>query len=281
MMAIGDKPAFKHFLMLPTSWSMVVVTEISQAILWPPSLKQQINALLAVGDLLFNHTAEAKRFCCLLDALLHRFVLLAAFASRSAGGLGAFFSKTAAGFGSGTTTGGKNSGGLGSIAGGGGGATSAVGGIGWEIASGGLSVGGGVGGLDSGLAGGEAGGDLATTAAGGDDCFGSTGLVNGELAGASLGGGVLDFASIASTSVRGVPYFSLETVMTSCRRAVAASWSGSAGNGTLKLKSKSLRSTRQIAWPVSKFRKSWASKDEKPSANFRASSSPTRNTIRV
>src|ERR1035437_6606047 len=32
MTATCGKPAFKHFLTLPTSWSMVVVTEISHAI---------------------------------------------------------------------------------------------------------------------------------------------------------------------------------------------------------------------------------------------------------
>jgi hypothetical protein len=62
----------------------------------------------------------------------------------------------------------------------------------------------------------------------------AVGLADGEAAGGSSGIGVaLDFASIASTSPRAVPYLFLETVVTSCRRA--------------------------MAWPTSKFLKSFAS----------------------
>ncbi len=85
-----------------------------------------------------------------------------------------------------------------------------------------------------------AGGGLAITGAGVGAAggLGSTGLLRGEVGGGSLLVGVArDFASIASTSARGVPYFSLETVVTSCRRAAAALLSCPAGNGTLKLKS--------------------------------------------
>lgn len=110
-----------------------------------------------------------------------------------------------------------------------------------------------------------------------------TGIATGTfVAGVGGASGVArDFASIASTSARAVPYFSLEPVMTSCRRVVAAISSIVSGRGMVRLKSKSLRSTRQMACPASKFRKSFASKKAKPSANFLASSSPTRNTMRV
>ena len=70
-------PAFRHFLTLPTSWSIVVVTEISHADLLFAPLQHQINALLAARNLLFDHTAESKRFRCLLDALLLGLVLFA------------------------------------------------------------------------------------------------------------------------------------------------------------------------------------------------------------
>jgi hypothetical protein len=55
-----------------------------------------------------------------------------------------------------------------------------------------------------------------------------------------LGGDIAasrDFASITSTPALALPYSFLEAVMTSCRRAAAEFLSGSAGNGTLKLKS--------------------------------------------
>ena len=47
------------------------------------ALKQQINAFLASGNLLFNHATEAKCFRRLFDPPLHRLVLFAALAKIS------------------------------------------------------------------------------------------------------------------------------------------------------------------------------------------------------
>jgi len=69
--------------------------------------------------------------------------------------------------------------------------------------------------------------------------------------------------------------------MTSFRRPAACVGSVGATKGTVRLKSKSLRSTRQIAFPISRLRMSLDSKLENPSASRLASSSPTRKTIRV
>src|SRR5487761_2190054 len=72
-------------------------------------------------------------------------------------------------------------------------------------------------------------GGSATTGAVG---LGSTGLLGGEACGgSSVGDGARDFASIASTSARAVPYFSLDRVVTSCRRVAAAASSGLSGRG--------------------------------------------------
>ena len=107
------------------------------------------------------------------------------------------------------------------------------------------------------------------------------GRTGADPAGSSFGTAVRDFSKRASTSARAIAYFRLEAVMTSSRRALAKEESIDSGSGTARLKSKSLRSTRQIAWPASRFLKSFASKYEKPSPSFFESSSPTRKTIRV
>ena len=87
--------------------------------------------------------------------------------------------------------------------------------------------------------------------------------------------------NIFSTSALGVPYFFLEAVMIRCLVSAACSGLGRSSIGMARLKSKSLRSTRAIASPVARFWRSSASKYPKPSPSFRASSSPTRKTIRV
>ena len=83
----------------------------------------------------------------------------------------------------------------------------------------------------------------------------------------------------SSTTARGVAYSSRERAMISF--FCASSPSNGSGSRNARLKSKSFRSTRTMAWNCSNRVRLLASKAVKHSPSFLASSLPTRSTIRV
>jgi hypothetical protein len=83
------------------------------------------------------------------------------------------------------------------------------------------------------------------------------GFAEGEMGG-SPGGNfglscLIPASNAASTSALGVAYFAYEAATTCRRRLSDSTGSGNSGFRSFKVKSKSLRSTRPIAWNFSNF----------------------------